>query len=130
MSEQNGNKMGYIHVAVMTELWVEKGYEHLGIKSQNPRDQTSRLEKMDDSTCIGETCATDATNGGMANTVPPESIYPLGRSKTLSLPKCSAANSPWWDEFLNLTWTDVTERRSKQDVIYRGEETIQANLFC
>jgi len=35
-------------------------------------------------------------------TVLPESIYPLGRVKTFSLPKCSAANSPQWDEFLNL----------------------------
>ena len=60
---ENGNKKGYI--AVMTELWVEKGYEHLGIKSQNLRDQASRLEKMNDS--IGETCDTDATNGGVAN---------------------------------------------------------------
>ena len=49
--KENGNKMGYI--AVMTELWVEKGYEHLGIKSRNLWDQASRLEKMDDS--IGET---------------------------------------------------------------------------
>ena len=55
--------LGYI--AVMTELWVEKGYEHLGIKSQNLWDQASRLEKMDDG--IGEICATDATNGGVAN---------------------------------------------------------------
>ena len=57
--KENGNKKSYI--AVMTELWVEKRYEHLGIKSQNLRDQASWLEKMDDS--IGETCATDATNG-------------------------------------------------------------------
>ena len=34
-------------------------------KSQNLRDQASRLEKMDDS--IGEICATEATNGGVAN---------------------------------------------------------------
>ena len=31
----------------------------------------------------------------ISDTVPPESIYPLGRGKTSSLPKCSAANSPW-----------------------------------
>ena len=35
-------------------------------------------------------------------TVPPESIYPLGRGKTSSLPKCFAANSPWWDEALEI----------------------------
>ena len=50
--KENGNKKGYI--AVITELWVEKGYEHLGIKSQNLRYQASRLEKIDYS--IGETC--------------------------------------------------------------------------
>ena len=61
--KENGNKKGYI--AVMTELWVKKGYEHLGIKSQNLQDQASRLEKMDDS--IGEICATDATNSGVTN---------------------------------------------------------------
>ena len=61
--KENGSKKGYI--AVMTELWIEKGYEHLGIKSQNLRDQASRLEKMNDS--IDETCATDAANGGVAN---------------------------------------------------------------
>lgn len=58
--KENGKKKAY--VVVMAELWVEKGYKHLGIKSQNLQDQASRLEKMDDS--IGETCATDATNGG------------------------------------------------------------------
>ena len=53
----------------MTELWIEKGYEHLGIKSQNQRDQASRLEKMDDS--IGEICATDATSGFLKTVTTP-----------------------------------------------------------
>ena len=35
-------------------------------------------------------------------TVPPETIYALRRSKTSSLPKGPAGNSPQWDEFLNL----------------------------
>ena len=30
--KENGNKKGYI--AVMTELWVEKGYEHLESKAK------------------------------------------------------------------------------------------------
>ena len=30
----------------MTELWAAKGYAHLGIKSENLRDQASRLEKI------------------------------------------------------------------------------------
>ena len=42
---ENGRKKGYIEV--MKQLWEEKGYEHLGIRSQNLRDQASRLEKME-----------------------------------------------------------------------------------
>ncbi|KAK2554945.1 DNA repair endonuclease XPF [Acropora cervicornis] len=42
---ENGRKKGYIEV--MKQLWEEKGYEHLGIRSQNLRDQVSRLEKME-----------------------------------------------------------------------------------
>ena len=41
---KNGKKKGYIEV--MALLWEEKGYKHLGIKSQNLRDQASRLEKI------------------------------------------------------------------------------------
>ena len=41
----NGRKKGYIEV--MKQLWEEKGYEHLGIKSQNLRDQASSLENME-----------------------------------------------------------------------------------
>ena len=42
---ENGRRKGYI--VVMKELWDEKGYAHLKIKSQNLRDQASRLEKID-----------------------------------------------------------------------------------
>ena len=31
----------------MADLWEEKGYGYLGLKSQNLRDQASRLEKME-----------------------------------------------------------------------------------
>ena len=41
---RHGRKIGYIEV--MAELWKAKGYAHLGIKSQNLRDQASRLEKI------------------------------------------------------------------------------------
>ena len=34
---RNGRRKGYIEV--MKELWNEKGYEHLELKSQNLRDQ-------------------------------------------------------------------------------------------
>ena len=40
----NGRKKGYIEV--MKDLWNERGYGHLEFKSQNLRDQVSRLEKM------------------------------------------------------------------------------------
>ena len=39
----NGRKKGYIEV--MKGLWEEKGYGYLELKSQNLRDQASRLEK-------------------------------------------------------------------------------------
>ena len=40
-----GRKKGYIEV--MADLWEDKGYGYLGLKSQNLRDQASRLEKME-----------------------------------------------------------------------------------
>ena len=42
---ENGRKKGYIEF--MKQLWEEKGYEHLGIRSQNLRDQAPRLKKME-----------------------------------------------------------------------------------
>ena len=52
-------------------------------------------------------------------TVPPETIYPLRRGKTSSLPKGPAANSPWWDEFLNLVLDrrDRIPRQARQDIL-------------
>ena len=43
----------------MKELWEEKGYGNLGLKSQNLRDQASRLEKNEDA--VMETRATGQT---------------------------------------------------------------------
>ena len=40
-----GRKKGYIEV--MADIWKDKGYGYLGLKSQNLRDQASRLEKME-----------------------------------------------------------------------------------
>ena len=39
---ENGRKRGYVEV--MKRLWDEMGYENLGIKAQNLRDQAARLE--------------------------------------------------------------------------------------
>ena len=52
-------------------------------------------------------------------TVPPESINPLGRGKTLSLPKCFATNSPWWVKFLNLVLDgrDQTPRQTRRGIL-------------
>lgn len=41
---RNGRRKGYIEVA--KELWDEKGYARLELKSRNLRDQASRLEKL------------------------------------------------------------------------------------
>ena len=41
---ENGRKRGYIDV--MKELWDDMGYKNLQLKSQNLRDQASRLEKI------------------------------------------------------------------------------------
>lgn len=43
---RNGRRKGYIEV--MKELWEEKRCGNLGLKSQNLRDQASRLEKNGD----------------------------------------------------------------------------------
>ena len=41
---EKGRKKSYIKV--MKQLWEKKGYEHLGIRSENLWDQVSRLKKM------------------------------------------------------------------------------------
>ena len=42
--KDDGRKRGYIKV--MKQLWEESGYQDLGLKAQNLRDQASRLEKL------------------------------------------------------------------------------------
>ena len=42
----NGRKKGYFNIEEMKDLWEEKGYGYLELKSQNLRDQAWRLEKM------------------------------------------------------------------------------------
>ena len=41
---ENGRKRGYVDV--MKELWDDMGYKNFQLKSQNLRDQASRLEKI------------------------------------------------------------------------------------
>ena len=54
---RNGRRKGYTEV--MKELWEEKDYGNLGLKSQNLRDQASRLEKNQGA--LMETSATGQT---------------------------------------------------------------------
>ena len=53
----NGRKKGYIQV--MKDLWDKKGYEHLGLKSRNLRDQAAMLENA-----AAETRAIGKVSGG------------------------------------------------------------------
>ncbi|CAB4002367.1 Hypothetical predicted protein, partial [Paramuricea clavata] len=55
----NGRKKGYIQI--MKDLWDKKGYEHLGLKSQNLRDQAARLEKIN---ATADTRAIGKVSGG------------------------------------------------------------------
>ena len=50
---RNGRKKGYIKI--MTELWNEKGYGNLALKSQYLRDQGARLEKNQQYAATGQT---------------------------------------------------------------------------
>ena len=52
----------------------------------------------------------------------PESIYPFGQGKTLSLPNCSSTNLWWWDDILNLILRkcDWTQRPTRH--CSRGQE--------
>ena len=58
---KNGRKKGYIEV--ITDLWNAKGYEHVSIKSQNLRDQASRLEKNASSPSISSISSPLDSNG-------------------------------------------------------------------
>ena len=58
-SNRNGRRKGYIEV--MKELWDEKGYAHLELKSQNLRHQDTRLEKLQG--CVMDDYGGDKRNG-------------------------------------------------------------------
>ena len=42
---RNGKQKGYIKI--LKEIWEVKGYEGLGLSSQNLRDQAARILKVD-----------------------------------------------------------------------------------
>ena len=76
---RNGRKKGYIEV--MAELWEAKGYAHLGIKSQNLRDQASRIEKIDANDSASnvqvnglDTDAEESTISNISNNISSETI--------------------------------------------------------
>ena len=65
----------------MAELWEAKGYAHLGIKSQNLRDQASRLEKIDANDSASnvqvnglDTDAEESTISNISNNISSETI--------------------------------------------------------
>ena len=49
------------------------------------------------------------------DTVPLETMGPLARCKTLSLPNVVAVNSRWWDENCNRGKEETTESRGELD---------------
>ena len=61
---RNGRRKGYIEV--MKELWDEKGYAHLELKSKKLRDEASKLEKLQGCVmhCYGEDAREVNANGG------------------------------------------------------------------
>ena len=68
---ENGRKRVYIEV--MKRLWDEMGYEMLGIKAQNLRDQAARLEGSQESSEDITLQESRATND-LGNTRPPTRI--------------------------------------------------------
>ena len=68
---ENGRKRGYIEV--MKRLWDKMGYEMLGIKAQNLRDQAARLEGLQESSEDITLQESRATND-LGNTRPPTRI--------------------------------------------------------
>ena len=68
---ENGRKRGYIEV--MKRLWDEMGYEMLGIKAQNLRDQAARLEGLQESSEDTTLQESRATND-LGNIRPPTRI--------------------------------------------------------
>ena len=71
LRNENGRKSGYIEV--MKRLWDEMGYENLGIKAQNLRDQAARLEGMQESSEDTTSQDSRATND-LGNSRPPQKL--------------------------------------------------------
>ena len=72
---RNGRKKG--NIAVMKQLWEEKGYGHLALKGHNLCAQASRLEKCQ------EGLADDSRVNGATVMSIDESILPSGYSDTV-----------------------------------------------
>ena len=65
---ENGRKRG--HIDVMKELWDDMGYKNLQLKSQNLRNQASRVEKI--------------TNNGTDLSITERSVEDLGNITSTS----------------------------------------------
>ena len=82
---ENGRKKGYIED--MKQLWEEKGYEHLGIRSQNLRDQASGLEKIEH----GSSGKSQEDGSLGCDREPPKYLYSLAINVLLQLIQVSFA---------------------------------------
>ena len=82
--KDDDRKRGYIKV--MQQLWEESGYQNLGLKAQNLRDQASRLEKLQESS---------------ATTTLEESLLEISSRNTQTLTRmvnCDAENIQNYDD--------------------------------
>ena len=82
--KDDSGKRGYIKV--MKQLWEESGYQNLGLKAQNLRDQASQLEKLQESS---------------ATTTLEESLLEISSRSTQTLTgmvNCDAENNQNYDD--------------------------------
>ena len=82
--KHDSRKRGYIKV--MKQLWEESGYQNLGLKAQNLRDQASQLEKLQESS---------------ATTTLEESLLEISSRSTQTLTgmvNCDAENNQNYDD--------------------------------
>ena len=120
---ENGRKRGYIEV--MKRLWDEMGYEMLGIKAQNLRDQAARLEGLQESSEDITLQESRATND-LGNTRPPTrtTISDDEKNQNFQRQESQNANFPPNDSF-DLHTNPPLVSGEHQDI--ERDETIDEN---
>ena len=123
---ENGRKRGYIEV--MKRLWDEMGYEMLGIKAQNLKDQAARLEGLRE--CSEDTTLQEsrATND-LGKTRPPTriTISDDENNQNFQRQESQNANFPPNDS-LDLHTNPPPVSGEHQDI--ERDETIDENPFA